>query len=115
MPSSASCTRAVPAALRPPPRPTSPTSPHPPPAVQGWIDASLVERIRSLLLRCKQPVAPPQGMTQQQFKDLMAVDKKVLSGKLRLVLLKGELGSCVVTGDFDAAKLDETLAAFCSS
>jgi 3-dehydroquinate synthase len=71
--------------------------------------------VRNLLLRCNQPVAPPQGMTSQQFKDLMAVDKKVLSGKLRLVLLKGQLGSCVVTGDFDPAKLDETLAAFCSS
>jgi 3-dehydroquinate synthase len=88
---------------------------HPPTRPQGWIDASLVERIRSLLLRCKQPVAPPKGMTQQQFKDLMAVDKKVLSGKLRLVLLKGPLGNCVVTGDFDPAKLDDTLAAFCSS
>lgn len=83
--------------------------------MQGWIDSSLVERVRNLLLRAKQPVAPPKGMTEQQFKDLMAVDKKVLSGKLRLVLLKGPLGSCVVTGDFDAAKLDETLAAFCSS
>jgi hypothetical protein len=33
---------------------------------------------------------------------------------LRLVLLKGPLGGCVVTGDFDPAKLDEKLAAFCT-
>jgi 3-dehydroquinate synthase len=43
----------------------------------------------------------------------MAVDKKVAAGKLRLVLLKGALGGCVVTGDFEAAKLEETLAHFC--
>lgn len=58
------------------------------------------------------PVSPFRPLPQT-FRDLMAVDKKVLSGKLRLVLLKGPLGSCVVTGDFDPAKLDETLAAFC--
>ncbi len=49
-----------------------------------------------------------------QFRSFMAVDKKVLAGKLRLILLKGPLGSCVVTGDFDPAKLDETLEYFCS-
>ena len=54
-----------------------------------------------------------QGMTRQQFMETMAVDKKVEEGKLRLVLLKGSLGECVITGDFDPKKLDETLAAFC--
>ena len=38
---------------------------------------------------------------------------QVSAGKLRLILLKGPLGSCVVTGDFDPAKLDETLQHFC--
>lgn len=45
----------------------------------------------------------------------MSVDKKVLAGQLRLVLLRGPLGGCVVTGDFDPAKLDETLAEFCKA
>ncbi len=49
----------------------------------------------------------------EDFKSFMAVDKKVLDGKLRLILLKGPLGSCVVTGDFDSAVLDQTLEAFC--
>lgn len=56
-----------------------------------------------------------QGMTKAQFMNAMAVDKKVENGQLRLILLKGPLGSCVVTGDFAAAALDETLAAFCPS
>lgn len=80
---------------------------------QGWIDPSILQRTRALLERCKLPVAPPASMTIQAFKDLMSVDKKVQAGKLRLVLLKGPLGGCVVTGDFDPAKLDETLQAFC--
>jgi 3-dehydroquinate synthase len=52
-------------------------------------------------------------MTPQQFLDLMAVDKKVLDGQLRLVLLKGPLGNCVITSDFPLATLKENLAAFC--
>ena len=69
---------------------------------------------RALLQAANLPVVPPPSMTAALFKELMAVDKKVLSGKLRLVLLKGPLGGCVVTGDFDPAKLDETLAEFCA-
>lgn len=80
---------------------------------QGWIEKSILDRTRALLECAKLPVRPPKGMTPAQFKDLMAVDKKVLSGKLRLILLKGPLGGCVFTGDFDPSKLDETLAAFC--
>lgn len=54
-----------------------------------------------------------QGMTPEQFMDIMAVDKKVLNGQLRLILLKGPLGSCVVTGEFDPAALQETLKSQC--
>ena len=45
----------------------------------------------------------------------MSVDKKVENGKLRLVLLKGPLGSCLVTDQFSLDALDETLSAFCPS
>jgi 3-dehydroquinate synthase len=40
----------------------------------------------------------------------MSVDKKVLAGKLRLVLLK-RIGEAVVTNDFPAAALAESLEA----
>jgi 3-dehydroquinate synthetase len=52
-----------------------------------------------------------QGMTVEEFKTAMAVDKKVLNGKLRLILLRGPLGNCVVTGDFAPETFDETLVA----
>ena len=79
----------------------------------GWIEPGLRDRAVALLEACGLPVAPPPGMTAQQFRDIMAVDKKVKDGKLRLILLKGPRGGCVVTGDFDPAALDATLAAFC--
>ena len=66
--------------------------------------------------RCAaEPQAHAQGMTKADFRNIMAVDKKVQDGKLRLILLKGPLGSCVVTGDFDPAALDATLDAFTQS
>lgn len=91
----------------------SPLPPHPAMSPQGWIEPELLQRTRALLQAANLPVTVPAGMTRAQFRELMAVDKKVLAGKLRLVLLRGPLGGCVVTGDFDAAKLEETLAEFC--
>lgn len=52
-------------------------------------------------------------MTKQKFRDLMAVDKKVLDGALRLILLRGPLGNCTFTADFDPAALEATLDKFC--
>lgn len=46
---------------------------------------------------------------------LMAVDKKAVDGQLRFILLKGELGHCVVTGDFDKAVLSEVIRDYCVS
>ncbi|KAK3022969.1 hypothetical protein RJ639_046673 [Escallonia herrerae] len=81
----------------------------------GWIDDSIVERVQKILEQAKLPIAPPEIMTVDMFKSVMAVDKKVADGLLRLILLKGPLGSCVFTGDYDRKALDETLHAFCKS
>lgn len=79
----------------------------------GWIDAALARRIRTLMERAKLPTAPPPDMQAEQFRSIMAVDKKVQDGKLRLILLKGELGGCVITGDFAVEALEATLQEFC--
>lgn len=76
----------------------------------GWVDDSAVERIGALIAAAGLPVAPPAGLGPERFRELMAVDKKVLDGRLRLVLLQG-IGKAVVTADVDPAKLDETLSA----
>jgi len=79
----------------------------------GWIEPALVERLRALMTKTGLPLVPPPEMTAQQFRDIMSVDKKVKDGRLSLILLKGPLGSCVISKDWDPKKLDETLAAFC--
>ncbi|AED98161.1 3-dehydroquinate synthase [Arabidopsis thaliana] len=81
----------------------------------GWIDESIVKRVNKILVRAKLPTTPPESMTVSMFKSIMAVDKKVADGLLRLILLKGPLGNCVFTGDYDREALDATLRAFSKS
>ncbi|KAG6392655.1 hypothetical protein SASPL_146879 [Salvia splendens] len=78
----------------------------------GWIEDSLVKRVHKILQQAKLPTSPPETMTVDMFKSVMAVDKKVADGLLRLILLKGPLGSCVFTGDYDRQALEDTLRAF---
>ena len=74
----------------------------------GWISAEDVRRASALFMHCALPVAPPESMSSEQFLTLMAVDKKVVDGSLRLVLLKA-IGQAVVTSDFDHRLLVEVL------
>ncbi|MGK0443448.1 MAG: 3-dehydroquinate synthase [Bermanella sp.] len=74
----------------------------------GWISQNEVARIEALLLEAHLPVKCPQGMSAERFKDLMAVDKKVLDGKLRLVLLRA-MGEAITTSDFELEHFEATL------
>ena len=70
----------------------------------GWISEEDVSRTISLLQQAKLPVTPPPSMTADQFLEIMAVDKKNLDNKLRLVLMKG-LCQSIITDDFDHGTL----------
>lgn len=76
----------------------------------GWLPARDAERLDSLIRRARLPVTPPVELTPVRFRELMSVDKKVVAGKLRLVLLK-RLGQAVISADFPPNLLDETLNA----
>ena len=74
----------------------------------GWIAGSDVNRISDLLVMAHLPIQCPQGMSANRFKELMAVDKKVLDGKLRLVLLRA-MGDAITTSDFALEHFEATL------
>src|ERR1700676_3109518 len=65
----------------------------------GWLDATEHARIRDLLMRAGLPTEAPR-MGVSRALELMQMDKKVLSGTVRLVLLE-RLGRAVVTGAYD--------------
>ena len=77
-------------------------------ARHGWLSADMVQRTKHLLQQAGLPISPPAEMGEAQFIKLMAIDKKVVDGELRLVLLKA-IGDAIVTGDFKAELLGETL------
>jgi 3-dehydroquinate synthase len=76
----------------------------------GWIGDAEVDRVRDMLLRAGlRTEAPPIGASRAL--DLMGMDKKVLAGRIRLVLLES-LGAGVVSGDYPAEALRSTLEAY---
>jgi len=66
-------------------------------------------RIRALIAAFGLPIAPPV-LSADEYLGAMGMDKKVVDGRLRLVL-SGGIGDAFVTGDLNQALLRETLAA----
>ena len=81
----------------------------------GWIDEALKRRCIDLVKKAQVPAFLPlySPMDVESFEAIMAVDKKVADGALRLILLKGDLGNCVFTADYDKAVLKRTLEYYC--
>mgnify|MGYP001558351064 CR=1 FL=1 len=77
-------------------------------AALGWIKTSDLAFIEQLLIKARLPTRPPEGLSRARFLELMAVDKKVLDRRLRLVLLKS-IGQAVVTDNFATDALTNLL------
>ena len=77
----------------------------------GWLNEGQLTRIRRITELARLPRHTPPELDTQQFLKWMAVDKKVQAGRLRLVLLS-DIGASLITDDYDAAKLRETLDDF---
>ena len=76
----------------------------------GWLSAEEETRITELIAAAGLPTAPPE-LSSERFMELMAVDKKVMAGKLRLVLLQG-IGKALISEDFSIEILQETLQSY---
>ena len=74
----------------------------------GWLTHSDVQWIVGLLSRVGLPVHGPDELNTEQMLQLMAVDKKVQDGQMRLVLLRS-LGDAVVVQHQNRMLLTETL------
>ena len=74
----------------------------------GWLREDEVARIERIFQAAALPTQAPE-LGVERYLDLMGLDKKVRDGKLRFVLQQG-IGSSVLTSDYDAAALQQTLA-----
>jgi len=77
---------------------------------EGSIDEQVRQRGVALLKQAGLPVNPPPEMTVEQFLDAMAIDKKNVDGKIKLVLLHA-LGEAFITDAYSHDKLLQTLTA----
>lgn len=74
----------------------------------GWLSAQQVERIKHIFQAANLPVEAPD-LGYEKYLELMSLDKKVLDGKIRLVLQKS-IGRSVITSDYDTSQLKKTLS-----
>lgn len=74
----------------------------------GWLNPAEVHRIKAVLQAAKLPVNAPDFGAEEYLR-LMQLDKKVADGRIRLILQQG-IGKAVITADYDAEKLKQTLS-----
>ena len=77
----------------------------------GWLSTEKVTRISNIMKAANLPVIVPGKLSSADFMNLMAVDKKVQDGLIRLVLLK-DIGQAIISDDYEGDALAETLAKF---
>lgn len=77
---------------------------------RGALTQAELDRITEIFTKFNLPIKAPSDMSPEQFMSLMGVDKKVLDGKLRLVLLES-MGKAVVTSEIDTEQLLQTFSA----
>jgi 3-dehydroquinate synthase len=74
----------------------------------GLLDSDSADRLRGIIVQAGLPVRPP-ALSPSDFVATMGHDKKVLAGRIRLVLLRG-LGDAVLTDDYQSAALAQFVA-----
>lgn len=77
-------------------------------AIMGNISQAEVSRLYDLLLGVDLPVTLPEDMSVDDFLQLMSLDKKVLDGQLRLILLEA-VGSAIVTSQATKEQIAEAI------
>lgn len=74
----------------------------------GWLNDADVARIQHLLTAAGLPIQPPAEMSTEDYLQHMAVDKKNVDGKIRLILLEA-IGQASLPINIDLPMLIETL------
>ncbi len=77
----------------------------------GWLADADIERVSALLAAAGLPIRGP-ALGADRYLDLMGHDKKVVAGRLRLVLLR-RLGEAVIWADVPEAEIRAAIAASC--
>jgi 3-dehydroquinate synthase len=74
----------------------------------GWLNSGDVARIEQLFTNASLPISAPREISVEQFLSYMAVDKKNVSGKIRLILMQG-IGEALITDEVPIDTLERFL------
>jgi len=79
-----------------------------------WLSRDDNHAIIQLIKQARLPATPPDSIKTDTFLSLMSVDKKVLDGVMRLVLMRG-IGCSQVTSDYTQDELVQAIDSFQST
>lgn len=77
----------------------------------GWLDDADVARVIAIFKAANLPLTPPAEITTAQYVELMAVDKKNIDGKIRVILLEA-VGKASLPVNVDLVQLQATLNSY---
>ncbi|TEU25110.1 MAG: 3-dehydroquinate synthase [Gammaproteobacteria bacterium] len=80
--------------------------------LEGYLSVEDVNQIQDLLEKSNLPISISGKITASDFMAAMSVDKKVIDGNIRLILLK-ELGDAFICDDYQNQLLDQVINDFC--
>ena len=80
--------------------------------LEDQLSANEVGEIQHLLEKANLPISISGKITASDFMAAMSVDKKVIDGNIRLILLK-KLGDAFICDDYQSQLLDQVINEFC--
>ncbi len=80
--------------------------------LEGYLSSNQVAQVQDLLEKANLPISIIGKISTAAFLKAMSVDKKVINGNIRLVLLK-ELGRAFVCDDYKNQLLNQVINEFC--
>ena len=80
--------------------------------LEGYLSAAETAEVAALLEKANLPIGINGKMAHSDFVSAMSVDKKVIDGNIRLILLKA-LGDAFISDNYDATLLDQVIGDFC--
>jgi len=81
--------------------------------LEGYISIEEVNKIKSVLERANLPVSFYGKITFSEFISAMSVDKKVIDGSIRLVLLK-QIGNALISSGYADSLLHQVVNNYCN-
>ncbi|MBT5784318.1 MAG: 3-dehydroquinate synthase, partial [Candidatus Thioglobus sp.] len=82
--------------------------------LEGYLTNENVDQVKHLLENSNLPISINGKISTSNFMKSMAVDKKVIDGNIRLILLK-KLGDAFICDDYQEELLGKVVADFCTT